>query len=128
MKIVWGTCRKWGQGHVSISSVSGLSFTQSLNPPLFLLFLFFIATDKRGYPHNIFLISLRKHMLLYSLEVPRRGASNEYPHHLFLLRNKKDISIFRIYLLLCFFTSSSVFYSPFLWGLTQNDTQGLTCR
>ena len=23
-----------------------------------------IATDKRGYPHNIFLISLQKHMLL----------------------------------------------------------------
>ena len=64
-----------------------------------------IATDKRGYPHNIFLISRQLHMLWYSLEVPRQGASNEYPQHMFLLRNKKDISIFRMkklpYLLLC---------------------------
>ena len=55
-----------------------------------------IATDKRGYPHNIFLTSRQKHMLLYSLEAPRWGASNEYPQHMFLLRNKKDISIFRM--------------------------------
>ena len=41
------------------------------------------------------LIPRRKHMLWYSLEAPRRGASNEYPQHMFLLRNKKDISIFR---------------------------------
>ena len=65
-----------------------------------------IATHKRGYPHNIFLISWRKHILLYSLEVPHRGASNEYPQHMFSLRNKKDISIFRMknasYLLLCY--------------------------
>ena len=27
---------------------------------------------------NIFLISPRKHTLWYSLEAPRRGASNEY--------------------------------------------------
>ena len=83
-----------------------------------------IATDKRGYPYNIFLISPRKHMLwvlirsalvfsyffaktyvVYSLEAPRRGASNEYPQHMFSWRNKKDISIFRVkktpYLLLC---------------------------
>ena len=63
------------------------------------------ATDKRGYPHNIFLISPQKHMLWYSLEAPRRGASNEYPQHMFSWRNKKDISIFRMkkapYLLLC---------------------------
>ena len=55
-----------------------------------------IATDKRGYPHNIFLISPLKHMLLYPLEAPRRGASNEYPQHMFLWKNKKDISIFRM--------------------------------
>ena len=30
----------------------------------------------------------------YSLEGPRRGASNEYPQRMFLLRNKKDIRIF----------------------------------
>ena len=65
----------------------------------------YIATDKRGYPHNIFLISRQIHMLWYSLEAPRLGASNEYPQHMFLLRNKEDISIFRVkkapYLLVC---------------------------
>ena len=30
-------------------------------------------------------------MLWYSLEAPRRGASNEYPQHMFLWRNKKNI-------------------------------------
>ena len=44
-------------------------------------------------------------MLWYSLEAPRRGASNEYPQHIFLLGIKKDIGIFRMkkvpYLLLC---------------------------
>ena len=63
-----------------------------------------VATDKRGYPHNIFLISQRKRCE-YSLQVPRRGASNEY-HNMFSLRNKKDVSSFRMkkvpYLLLCF--------------------------
>ena len=67
----------------------------------------FIATDKRGYPHNIFLIIDENICSVYSLEAPRRGASNEYPQHMFLLRNKKDISIFRMkkapYLLLCIF-------------------------
>ena len=52
---------------------------------------YLIATDKRGYPHNVFLISPRKHML--------------YPQHMFSWRNKKDISIFSmkkaLYLLLC---------------------------
>ena len=48
-----------------------------------------IATDKREYTHNtfMFLISRRKHMLFfcgYSLEVPRRGASNEYPQRVFI--------------------------------------------
>ena len=32
----------------------------------------------------------------YSLEVPRRGASNEYPQQMISWRNKKDISIFRM--------------------------------
>ena len=27
----------------------------------------------------------------YSLEAPRRGASNEYPQHMFSWRNKKNI-------------------------------------
>ena len=42
----------------------------------------------------------------YSLEAPRRGASNDHPQHMFSWRNKKDISIFRTkkapYLLLWF--------------------------
>ena len=59
-----------------------------------LYFLFvYIATDKRGYPHNIFLISLRKHMLWYSLEAPRRGASNEY-HNVCFRGEIRKISAF----------------------------------
>ena len=53
-----------------------------------------IGLDKGGYPVNIFLISPRKHMLWYSLEAPRRGASNEYPQHIFSWRNKKNINTF----------------------------------
>ena len=45
----------------------------------------------------------------YSLEVPRRGTSNEYPQHMFSLRNTKDIGIFQMkkapYLLLSLITS-----------------------
>ena len=33
-------------------------------------------------------------MLWYSLEVPRRGTSNEYPQHMFSSRNKKNIDTF----------------------------------
>ena len=55
-----------------------------------------LATDKRGYPHNIFLISPRIHMLWYSLEAPCRGASNEYPQHMFSSRKKNVISIFQM--------------------------------
>ena len=76
---------------------------------LFLLSFSYIAKDE-GYPHNIFLISLRKHMLWYSLEAPRRGASNECPQHMFSWRNKKDINIFRMknvpYRLLCSYNAS----------------------
>ena len=52
-----------------------------------------IATDKRGYPHNI---TPRKHMSWYSLEAPRWDAFNEYPQHIFSWNNKKYISIFRM--------------------------------
>ena len=49
---------------------------------------FTLATYKRGYPHNIFLIFPWKHnMLWYPLEAPLWGASNEYPQHMFLWRN-----------------------------------------
>ena len=48
-----------------------------------------IATDKRGYPHNNFIISGRIHMLwvlIRSASVrPLRGASNEYPQHMFFI-------------------------------------------
>ena len=44
-----------------------------------------IATDKRGYPHNIFLISRRKHML---------WILSEYPQHMFSSRNKKNYQHF----------------------------------
>ena len=55
-----------------------------------------ITTDKRGYPHNIFLISPQKHIWGYSFEAPQWGASNEYQQRMFSWRNKKDISIFRM--------------------------------
>ena len=32
-------------------------------------------------------------MLWYTLEAPRRGASNEYPQHMFSWRNKKKIML-----------------------------------
>ena len=54
------------------------------------------ATDKKGI-HIIFFLFLHENIYCgYSLEVPRRGVSNEYPQHMFLWRNKKDISIFRM--------------------------------
>ena len=33
-------------------------------------------------------------MLWYSLEAPRRGASNEYQQRMFLSKNKKNIDTF----------------------------------
>ena len=38
----------------------------------------------------LFLFLLKNICCGYSLEAPRRGASNEYPQHIFLLRNKKN--------------------------------------
>ena len=62
----------------------------------------------RGGNRILFFLLLDENICCgYSLEVPRRGASNEYPQHMFLLRNKKYIGIFRIkkapYLLLCIY-------------------------
>ena len=51
-----------------------------------------IGLDKGGYPVNIFFISPRKHMLWYSLEVPRRDASNEY-HNICFCGEIRKISI-----------------------------------
>ena len=35
-------------------------------------------------------------MLWYSLEAPRRGASNEYPQHMFSSSNKKHVDTFLV--------------------------------
>ena len=41
---------------------------------------------------SIFFLFLYENIMLwYSLEAPRRGASNEYPQHMFSSRNKKNI-------------------------------------
>ena len=42
-----------------------------------------IAPDKRGYPHNIVLISPQKPTLLVLIRRSSAGASNEYPQHFF---------------------------------------------
>ena len=70
-----------GRGHIYISSVSSLSFQLP------------IATDKRGYPHNIFFISLQK---TYVVGTQKRLAEALLmsTHNMFLWRNKKDIRIF----------------------------------
>ena len=51
-----------------------------------------IASDRLFFQSksiDIFLISGQKHML-WVLEAPHRGASNEYPQHMFSSRNKKN--------------------------------------
>ena len=54
-----------------------------------------IATDKALFFIQKMLISflfLNKNICCgYTLEAPRRGASNEYPQHMFSSRNKKNI-------------------------------------
>ena len=47
------------------------------------------------YRLNIFLMFLRKLVLLYSLEVPCRDASNENLQYMFSQKNKKNIHTFR---------------------------------
>ena len=43
--------------------------------------IFYIATDKRGYPHNIFLISPQKHMLwVFIRSACFRGEIRKYQH------------------------------------------------
>ena len=69
-----------------------------------------ILVEVNSYPHScITLLKLRGVSALhfsdfssktyivccgYTLEAPRRGASNEFPQHMFLWRNKKNIIIF----------------------------------
>ena len=51
---------------------------------------------KRGFTgvYIIFVFLLKNIDCGYSLELPRRGGSNEYPHSMFLSRNMKNIRIF----------------------------------
>ena len=42
-----------------------------------------IGLDKSGYQVNVFLFLHKNICCGYSLEAPRRGASNEYPQHMF---------------------------------------------
>ena len=70
------------------------SWKAAQRPSFFLKYI--IATDKRG-SHIIFFLFLDENICCgYSLEAPRRGASNEYPEHMFSLKNKKHISIFQM--------------------------------
>ena len=77
---------------------------------------YIIGLDKRGYQANSFLISGHKHILWvycgYSLEVPRRGASNEFPQHMFLSRNKKNIDTF--WLKKVSYQELCIFVKPFI--------------
>ena len=56
-------------------------------------------------------------MLWYSLEVPRRGTSNEYPQHMFSSRNKKNIMwippLICSYVLCFFLTKVLIFLNYF---------------
>ena len=52
-----------------------------------------IATDKRGDPHNIFVFLHENICCGYSLEAPRRGASNEY-HNICFRGEIRKISAF----------------------------------
>ena len=59
----------------------------------FALHSYIIGLDK-GI-RSIFFLFLHKNICCgYSLEAPRRGASNEYPQHMFSWRNKKNINTF----------------------------------
>ena len=85
-KGTWCTGKYTGsQKELSEKLLSGLSC---------LKYILSIGLVNGGYPVNIFIISPQKHMLWYSLEAPRRGASNEYPQHMFLWRSKKNINTF----------------------------------
>ena len=55
-----------------------------------------IGLDKSGYSVNIFLISSQKHMLWFSLEATRRGASNEYHNICFHGKIRKKYQYFWI--------------------------------
>ena len=51
-----------------------------------------IAPDKREYQKSIFLFLHENMCYEYSLEAPRRGATNKY--HKIFVREERDITIF----------------------------------
>ena len=53
-----------------------------------------IGLGKSGYQVKFFSYFSMKTYVVYSLEVPHRGTSNEYPQHMFSSRNKKNIDTF----------------------------------
>ena len=53
-----------------------------------------IGLDKGGIRLIVFLFLNENICCGYSLEAPRRGASNEYPQHMFVLGNKKNTDTF----------------------------------
>ena len=55
-----------------------------------------IGLDENGYQVNSFLIFNKNICCGYSLEAPRRGASNEYPQHMFSSSNKKHVDTFLV--------------------------------
>ena len=54
----------------------------------------FIGLDNSGY--QVVFLFLKENMMGYSLEAPRRGASNEYPQRMFSLRNRKKYRYFLV--------------------------------
>ena len=54
-----------------------------------------LQSPRYGVPRKLFFLFLHENVCCgYSLEVPRRGASNEYPQHMFSCRIKKNINTF----------------------------------
>ena len=68
--------------------------------------MLFIVLDKRRSQRHFFFLFLHENIYCwYSLEAPRRGASNEYSQYMFLWRNEKNSGTFWLkkasYLELC---------------------------
>ena len=79
--------------HVFNLSIAGLIFRVYYFRVIDVL-LSFIAPQKALFSRKVSIVFLcldKKHMLWYSLEASRRGASCEYPQHMFSSRNKKNI-------------------------------------
>ena len=90
-------------------------YLQNISRQLWHWLVYHIATDKRGYPHNIFLISpLHENICCgYSLEAPHRGASNEY-HNICFRGEIRKISAFFWWkkCLICYYATIMHPYNP----------------